>query len=65
MLDLARKYHEFIFFYNGPKSGASAPDHHHFQGAPAGLMPLENDVDRLIDSSDEEHLKYKFRAEYL
>ena len=58
MLDLARKYHEFIFFYNGPKSGASAPDHHHFQGAPAGLMPLENDVDRLIDSSDEEHLKY-------
>ena len=58
MLDLARKYHDFIFFYNGPKSGASAPDHHHFQGAPAGLMPLENDVDRLIDAADESNLRY-------
>lgn len=48
MLDLAGKYREFIFFYNGPKSGASAPDHHHFQGAPRGLMPLENDVDEII-----------------
>ena len=52
MLDLARKYHDFTFFYNGPKSGASAPDHHHFQGAPQGLMPLENDVDTLIASND-------------
>ncbi|MDE6147430.1 MAG: DUF4922 domain-containing protein, partial [Bacteroidales bacterium] len=50
MLDLARKYQDFIFFYNGPKSGASAPDHHHFQGAPRGLMPLENDVEELIGS---------------
>lgn len=49
MLDLARKYSGYAFFYNGPKSGASAPDHHHFQGAPKGLMPLENDVNRLLD----------------
>jgi SpoIID/LytB domain protein len=48
MLDLARKYNDFTFFYNGPKSGASAPDHHHFQGAPQGLMPLEIDVEALI-----------------
>lgn len=48
MLDLARKFQNYSFFYNGPKSGASAPDHHHFQGAPAGLMPLENDIDQLI-----------------
>lgn len=52
MLDLARKYQDFTFFYNGPRSGASAPDHHHFQGAPAGLMPLENDVDRIFDGMD-------------
>ena len=52
MLDLARKYHDFTFFYNGPKSGASAPDHHHFQGAPEGLVPLENDVDKLISCQD-------------
>ena len=53
MLDLARKYSGYTFFYNGPKSGASAPDHHHFQGAPKGLMPLENDVNDCIgkDSS--------------
>lgn len=57
MLDLARKYPDLTFFYNGPKSGASAPDHHHFQGAPEGLMPLENDVDKLIATQDEA-LKY-------
>ena len=44
MLDLARKYTDFTFFYNGPKSGASAPDHHHFQAAPKDLMPLERDA---------------------
>ena len=58
MLDLARKYQDFTFFYNGPKSGASAPDHHHFQGAPAGLMPLENDVNGLISSSEHDTLHY-------
>ncbi|MDA8124415.1 MAG: GNAT family N-acetyltransferase [Deltaproteobacteria bacterium] len=31
-------------FYNGPRSGASAPDHLHFQAAPAGLMPVEAEV---------------------
>jgi SpoIID/LytB domain protein len=45
MLDLARKYSDQTFFYNGPCCGASAPDHHHFQGVPMGLMPLENNVD--------------------
>lgn len=48
MLDLARKYQSHTFFYNGPRSGASAPDHHHFQGAPSSMMPLENDVDACI-----------------
>ena len=49
MLDLARKYDDFTFYYNGPKSGASAPDHHHFQGVPRGMMPLENDIDTMLD----------------
>ena len=53
MLDLARKYSRYIFFYNGPHSGASAPDHHHFQAAPSGLVPLVNDVDELLSSSDQ------------
>ena len=50
MLDLARKYDSYTFFYNGPHSGASAPDHHHFQAAPDGLIPLVNDVDRYLDA---------------
>lgn len=50
MLDLSKAYQGYVFFYNGPKCGASAPDHHHFQAAGRGLMPLENDVDRLLDS---------------
>ena len=49
MLDLAKKYHGCAFFYNGPKSGASAPDHHHFQGDPKGMMPLENDINHYLD----------------
>ncbi len=52
MLDLAAKYPDFTFFYNGPKSGASAPDHHHFQAAPKGLIPLECDVDILLENAE-------------
>ena len=53
MLDLARKYDGFTFFYNGPRSGASAPDHHHFQAAPKGLIPLQEDVDALTPGSSD------------
>jgi len=31
-------------FYNGPRAGASAPDHLHFQAAPCGLMPIEEEA---------------------
>ncbi len=31
-------------FYNGPQAGASAPDHLHFQAAPAGLLPVEKEI---------------------
>ncbi len=55
MLDLARKYPGYTFFYNGPKSGASAPDHHHFQACPAGLVPLVDDVNALIEESSEDY----------
>jgi len=33
-----------IVSYNGPRCGASAPDHLHFQAAPAGLLPVEAEV---------------------
>jgi hypothetical protein len=31
-------------FYNGPKCGASAPDHLHFQAAPSGKMLIEREM---------------------
>lgn len=49
MTDLARHHPSFTIFYNGPKCGASAPDHFHFQACPHGLMPLEADIDKNID----------------
>jgi hypothetical protein len=33
----------FTVFYNGPRCGASAPDHHHFQVCPSGVLPIEKD----------------------
>lgn len=57
MTDLARHHPSFTIFYNGPKCGASAPDHFHFQACPRGLMPLENDIDRLLDEKKQENLQ--------
>jgi len=34
----------WMFLYNGPKCGASAPDHLHFQVAPSGQMPIEKEI---------------------
>lgn len=30
--------------YNGPRCGASAPDHLHFQAGPSGQMPIEKEI---------------------
>jgi ATP adenylyltransferase/5',5'''-P-1,P-4-tetraphosphate phosphorylase II len=34
----------FTVFYNGAQCGASAPDHLHFQAAPAGRIPIEHEA---------------------
>ncbi|MDR2148617.1 MAG: DUF4922 domain-containing protein [Tannerella sp.] len=44
MLDLAKLLDEYVLFYNGPKCGASAPDHAHFQAGIKGFLPIENVV---------------------
>ena len=36
MVELARMMSEYAIFYNGPKCGASAPDHMHFQAVSIG-----------------------------
>lgn len=41
MLALAEAMTEYVIFYNGPKCGASAPDHIHFQAGNKGFLPLE------------------------
>lgn len=47
MLELAKSLDEFVVFYNGPKCGASAPDHMHFQAGTKNFLPLVNDYRRL------------------
>ena len=43
MLDLSKALDDFTIFYNGPKCGASAPDHFHFQAGIKNFMPIEAD----------------------
>ena len=42
-LALAQALTDYTIFYNGPKCGASAPDHAHFQAGNKGFMPIEKD----------------------
>lgn len=54
MMELARELTDFTIFYNGPRCGASAPDHAHFQAGNRGFMPIETDwknqiADKIID----------------
>jgi len=34
----------WVILYNGPKCGASAPEHLHFQAARSGQMPIEKEI---------------------
>ena len=43
MLELASQLSKFVIYYNGPKCGASAPDHLHFQAGYKGFIPIEHD----------------------
>ena len=46
-------YPELTVFYNGPKSGASAPDHKHLQAGTSGVVPLQTCWQRLSRSLTE------------
>ncbi len=35
---------DWTVLYNGPRCGASAPDHLHFQAVPSGQMPIEKEI---------------------
>ncbi|MFV0329455.1 MAG: DUF4922 domain-containing protein [Dysgonomonas sp.] len=47
MLDLAKSLDKYTVFYNGPKCGASAPDHVHFQAGSRGFLPLEIEIENI------------------
>lgn len=47
MLGLSALLPDFTVFYNGPKCGASAPDHFHFQAIGKGNLPVEREFDVL------------------
>lgn len=47
-LELTRRLSDFTVFYNGPRSGASAPDHAHFQAVTRGVMPIDNEMDGIL-----------------
>ncbi|RIK77602.1 DUF4922 domain-containing protein [candidate division KSB1 bacterium] len=45
LLKLAREFSpQFSVFYNGPRCGASAPDHLHFQACPSQVIPVETQI---------------------
>ena len=44
MMSIATLVPEYILFYNGPKCGASAPDHMHFQAGNKGFMTFDADL---------------------
>lgn len=46
-LELSRALPDLVVFYNAPGSGASAPDHMHFQAGNKGFMPLEEEIGTL------------------
>jgi ATP adenylyltransferase/5',5'''-P-1,P-4-tetraphosphate phosphorylase II len=50
MLELTRALDNYLVFYNGPRCGASAPDHLHFQAGTKDFLPLVNDYKRLKDT---------------
>lgn len=47
LLALSQNLPGFTVFYNGPKCGASAPDHFHFQAGNTGYLPFENEFETL------------------
>lgn len=50
MMEFLKKFPELTVFYNGPRCGASAPDHAHLQAGTTGVLPLQKEWNRLEKS---------------
>jgi hypothetical protein len=69
-LDLAKEYSDFIALFNGAKSGASAPDHMHFQLVNKDYFPyaVETQMPGVVEkmvlrSNNAEELEAKVEAQ--
>ena len=69
-LDLAKQYPDFITLFNGSKSGASAPDHMHFQLVNKDYFPypIETPMPGVVEkivlcSNNAEELEAKVKAQ--
>lgn len=45
MLSFSKEMKDYTIFYNGPKCGASAPDHMHFQAGTKYFMPIDSEIE--------------------
>lgn len=69
MFALARELQDYVIFYNGPRCGASAPHHFHYQAGMKGIMPLCDEVmnelawpdENRIEGNDEGFIAYSQR----
>lgn len=72
LLQLAEELPDWVLFYNGPRSGASAPDHFHFQAGCKGVMPLCDEVmnpalwpdDERIEATDDGFIGFTQRLDH-
>lgn len=60
-LNTAKSLSEYVIFYNAPDSGASAPDHLHFQAVTPFRMPIERESYEYGGSVIKEYGKARMR----
>ncbi len=54
LLEISNDIPDYCFMYNGPESGASAPDHLHFQACKKESLPINIDYEGLKNEFGEE-----------
>jgi ATP adenylyltransferase/5',5'''-P-1,P-4-tetraphosphate phosphorylase II len=68
ILDLSKDLQDrYAVFYNGPKCGASAPDHMHFQAGIKNFMPVDYEFESIqkITLSNSDNLRISYTENYL
>ena len=71
LLNISKDLGSYLtIFYNGPKCGASAPDHMHFQAVIKNRMPIELEFDKILETKSNSifnngKIKVRFFENYL